>query len=148
MQPHEEFKDRRLKYVELPRVFEHAANEIDISAKIQIRTCEALAKQIKNSKPKNATEFEKIESLKNFVIKSSELSEKMIDLLAYLKNVLQEIAEDAKGLAANAREFDRLRDQSETIQMLIQQRETIVKAFYDNRKGNITGNTGYTQLPG
>lgn len=129
-----EFKDRRLKYIELPRIFQAKASEIDITSKQHLRICEKLAKQLASKKPKTAEEFEQVERWKDFVLKSSELNEKTIALIDTIHGMLTEIAEDATPLSENAKDYDRLRDQSETIQMLTNQRDKLINDLYANRK--------------
>jgi len=130
----EEFKDRRLKYIESPNVFQARAGEIDILSKQHLRTCAKLASQLAIRKPKTPDEFEKIESMKDFVVKSSQLNERTIELIDYLHGVLTEIAADAVPMSENAKAYDRLNDQSETIRMITQQRDTLINDLYEFKK--------------
>jgi hypothetical protein len=135
-----EAKDRRLKYVELPRIFKQRANEIDITSKQHLRTCEKLASQLSQRKPKTADEFEKVEAMKDFIIRSSELNEKTIDLIKYMQDVITEISEEAGKLASDSLIFDQLNLQSDTIQVLIQQREKLISEVYAGKKADLRAN--------
>lgn len=133
----DDFKDRRLKYIELPKVFQMKASEIDILSKQHLRTCEKLAGQLASRKPKTPDEFEKLEGMKDFVLKSSQLNERTIELIEYLHGVLTEIASDALPLSENAKDYDRLRDQSEAITMITQQRDTLINDLYEFKKAQL-----------
>lgn len=135
-------KDSRLKYMEMPREFHHRANEIYIAAKQSLRTCEIAAKALAKEKPKTPADFERVEAMKEFLLTTAKSNEKVLDLLKYLNGFLQDIATDAKVLIDGAIIRDRLRDQSSTIEILMQQRDNAVKDIYDLRKDQI-----HTQQP-
>lgn len=137
----DEFKDRKLKYVELPSQFERKANDIRVTSKQHLRACEKLADTLAKQKPKNPKEFEQNEWLKDFVIKSADLNEKTIELLEYLKKELQEVANDASALMEGAKLHDQLHDQSEVIQMAWDIRDKAIKDLYDIRKLSFRENT-------
>jgi gas vesicle protein len=130
----DEWKDRRLKYVELPNQFRHRANDIAIISKQHLRHCQALAKQLAGRKPKTADEFEKVEAMKDFVVKSAELNEKTIELLDYVKSVIQEITNDVTDLSETSLIHDRLKDQSEALQMAWSQRDALINDLYAQKR--------------
>lgn len=129
-----EFKDRRLKYVELPKVFHVKASEINISSKQHLRICERLANHLSKQRPKTPKEFEQVEYLKDFVMKSAKLNEQMIALLDYLKIELDAIAADSKSLIEGSYTLDIIKDQQEIIVAIQQVRDNAVKALYEARK--------------
>jgi hypothetical protein len=131
----EEFKDRRLKYVELPNVFKQKASEIDITHKQHLRACEKLAAHLAKQKPSNPKEFEQNEWLKDFVIKSADLNEKTIALLDFLRQTIQEISNDSKELMQDGQILDRLRDQSDALTMAWGNRDKAINDLYESRKG-------------
>lgn len=137
----EEFKDRKLKYIDLPKQFERKANEIRVTSKQHLRSCEKLADHLAKLKPKNPKEFEQNEWLKDFVIKSADLNEKTIELLEYLKTELQEVAKDASALMDGAKIHDQLRDQSDVILMAWDIRDKAIKDLYEIRKLSFRENT-------
>jgi hypothetical protein len=132
----EERKDHRLKYIELPREFMQRANDVDITSKQHLRYCHKLAEQLSRRKAKTPDEFEKLEAMKDFVIKTSELNEKTIELLKYVQSVLQQIADDTEKMAVDAIALDQLRDQSDTIEYLTKQRETLITEIYARKKAD------------
>jgi hypothetical protein len=141
----EEFKDRRLKYANMPRVFSAKASEIDISCKQHLRACAKLASFLAQQKPKSGQDFERNEWLKDFVMKSAQLNEQTIALLAYLKDELQEVSNDAKALIDGAKLLDQVRDQSDTIEMLQRVRDEGVIKTYEQRKNYLRQNKAITQ---
>lgn len=130
-----EFKDARLKYVDMPKQFENRANEISLTCKQHLRTCEQLAVRLSREKPKNPQEFEKLEFYKDFVIKSSQLNDQVLGLLDYVHGLLNAIAKDYT-LLDEAKTKDTLRLQSETIELLYQQNEKLVKDLHDAIREN------------
>lgn len=130
-------KDSRLKYVEMPREFYLRANEILISCKQTLRSGEQIALELSRSHVKTGPEFEKNEALKDFVLKSAQSAERMLDLLTYMTGFLNDIAADAKVLIEGAILRDKLRDQTKTLQLLWQQEDKTVKEAYDLRKDQI-----------
>lgn len=134
----EEVKDSRLKFLELPGQFKGRANDISLNCKQHLRICQQLAVRLAREKPKSGPDFEKNEYLKDFVIKSSQLNENVLNLLDYVQQVVNEIANDYETVST-AKEKDTLRFQSDTIEILTQQRETLVKDLYDERKRTLAG---------
>lgn len=130
----DEFKDRRLKYVEMPQVFQRKAGEIGITSKQHLRACERLADHLSKQKPKTPQDFERVEWMKDFVVKSSELNERTIDLLDYLRDMLQEVANDALSLAEGAKIRDVVRDQSDAIEMLTATRDRLINELYGKQR--------------
>lgn len=129
-----EFKDADL--VAMPRIFRDRANEINLTCKQHLRTCEQLAKRLAMEKPKTQQEFEKIEFYKDFVIKSSRMNEQVLGLLDYTCNLLNAIAGNSE-LLAGLKASDSLRMQSDTIEILTEQREKLIKEIYDIRRDQI-----------
>lgn len=122
--------DSRLKYIELPNQFRGRANDIALTCKQQFRVCEQLAVRLAKEKPRTPQEFEKNEYLKDFVIKTSQLNEQVIGLLDYVQDLLNSIAADSS-VVADAKMKDTLMFQSQTIEILTHQRETLVKDLYE-----------------
>jgi hypothetical protein len=133
----DEFKDRRLKYVQLPQVFHMRASDINITSKQHLRACEKLAIWVSKQKPKNVEDFERVEWLRDFVTKTADLNDKTITLLDYLKTTIQEIADDARALMDGGVVLDRLRDQEDTITMLQRVRDEAIQSVYELRKTHI-----------
>ena len=133
----DEEKDSRLKYVEMPREFNHKANEITIACRQMLRSGEQIAKELSRAKVNTGPEFERNEALKDFVLKSAQSTEKMLDLLTYMTGFLNDIAADAKVLIDGAILRDKLKDQSLKIENLMDHRDTLVKDLYDRRKDQI-----------
>lgn len=129
----DEAKDKRLKYLELPRVFHDRANMVSLTAKQHLRICQQLAVRLAKEKTKTPAEFERNEYMKDFVIKSAQLNEDTLTLLTYVEGVLNEIAAD-HSLSDKAKQLDTLTFQSDTIQILTRQRDDLVKDLYDEKK--------------
>lgn len=127
-----EFKDARLKYVEMPKEFHNRANDINLTCKQQFRVCQQLAVRLAKERPKTPQEFEKNEYLKDFVIKTSQLNEQVLGLLSYTQDLLNAIAADSS-VVELALQNDTLRLQSETIEILTQQREDLIQQVYDQK---------------
>src|SRR5690606_4466967 len=94
---------RMWKYLELPKEFQRRAGEIDLTAKQHARVIERLAKHLARQKPKTPEEFERVEYLKDFAIKSATMNDQVIDLLAYLRDRLNEIYNDYEAFRDGAR---------------------------------------------
>lgn len=136
----DEFKDRRLKYVDLPIAFQHQASDIRITAKQHLRACETLANHLAKKKPSNPKDFEQTEWLKDFVIKTADMNEKIIALLDYMRNTVQEIADDSKELSEDALILDRLRDQSDALGLAWEIRDKAINELYASRKNQLREN--------
>lgn len=130
--------DSRLKFLELPNQFKGRANDIALTCKQQFRVCEQLAVRLARERPKNQQEFEKNEYLKDFVIRTSQLNEQVLGLLDYCHELLNQIATDTNA-TAQAKEKDTLNFQSDTIRILTEQRDNLVKDLYDERKRVLAG---------
>lgn len=131
MKIEDEWIDRRLKYIELPHVFYNQANEVNLKAKQHLRACERLAKHLAGKKSTSPKEFEQDEWLKDFVVKTADLNEAMLTLLDYTHSRLTEIAQDALSLLEGGKLQDLIRDQSDAIVMLQNQRDKLIKDLYD-----------------
>lgn len=127
-------ESRLWKYLELPQVFQMKAGEIDINHKQHLRICEKLAKHLSRQKPKTAQEFEQHEYMKNFVIKSVDLAEQTIELLDFVKTTVQDICNDAKALKDGANLNRIIRDQAESLEMAMKERDEITQKYYDFRR--------------
>jgi hypothetical protein len=132
-----DFKDRRLKYVELPKAFHAKASEINVTSKQHLRACEKLASHLSRQKPGNPKEFEQNEWLRDFVIKSADLNDKTVALLDYLKVTIQEIADDAQNLMPGAQILDRLKDQEEAVLLAWGIRDKAINDLYESRKNKL-----------
>lgn len=124
-----EDKDKRLKYVEMPKVFYRSAQDIRISSRQHLVTCQKLAKHLASKKPANAKEFEQTEWLKEFVVKSADLNEKVLAFLESTHTLLTEVSEDAKTLVDGAKIRDLVDMQSSEITRLMGIRDSLVEQF-------------------
>lgn len=131
-------ESRIWKYLELPQVFQQKAGEIDITCKQHLRVCERLAGYLAKQKPKTPKEFDQVEYLKDFVMKSAELNEKTIALLDYFKTQIQEICEDAKTLRDADRITYALREQGAKIEGLIKENDELTRKYYGLRRSKDT----------
>lgn len=129
-------KDSRLKYVEILDAFNCRATEVDLFCKQSQRICEKLAKKLAADKPKTAHEFEKSEYLKEFVVKVSKNNERTIELLMYIKGFLQDILDDSAVLIEGAVLREKLKDQSTTIEILMQTQTNLVNDLRRGIKAN------------
>lgn len=119
-------KDNPLRYIDMVKVFNDRANAISFQCKTSMGTCERLAKHIANDKPKSAKDFERHEFLKDFVLKTSRANETMIDLLDYMKDFLQTLANDSKDLQKIAALKDVIKFDQQTIAIITQQRNDLM----------------------
>ena len=134
-------KDSRLKYLELASVFRDRASEVDLHCKVSQRICERVAKSLAKEKPKTPKDFERLEYLKDFVLKTSKNNEATLELLGYLKTLITEIVEDYKALENGATLRDKLKFQSDTIEIMQHEQERMVRQFYGEKKDEIGRNT-------
>jgi hypothetical protein len=135
-------KDSRQKYLDISTAFNNRATELDLLCKQSQRVCEALAKHLAKDKPKTPHELEKSEYLKDFVLKTSKNNERTIELLAYMKGFLEDILEDSKVLIDGAILRDKLKFQSATIEILMNQSDVEMQRIYTEKKNEIlSGNT-------
>ena len=124
-------KDRRLKYVEMPGIFYTKANDTRIACRQHLLVCERIGKYLARKVSRDPKSFDQDEYMKDFVIKTAEASERMLKLLEYTHELLQEIANDAKVLCDGAIIRDQLQDQSDTIVLAWQQRDELIKYIYE-----------------
>jgi hypothetical protein len=129
-------KDNRLKYVELPKVFQQKASEIKMAATVQARHCEKYAQQLARRVPKSGPEFEIHEAMKEFVISTHKLNTDTLELINYLHGLLQEVSADASVLIQGAIIRDRLKDAGESLELAWQQRDDLVNQLRDERRGS------------
>lgn len=127
--------DSRLKFVELPDQFKNRANDIILTCKQHLRTCEQLAIRLSREKPKTSQEFEQLEFYKDFVIKTSQLNEQVLGLVEYTYDLLNQIANDNRTVKQSL-EKDTIRLQSETIEILTEQRDRLIKEIHDSRRNS------------
>lgn len=120
-------ESRMWKYLELPQEFARRATEIDITSKAHIRIVESLAKHLAKQRPKEPKEFERVEYLKDFAIKSAQLNEQTVGLLGYLRDRLNEMYADYKAFADGANLNRIIRDQGEKIEMVTKERDDLQK---------------------
>lgn len=116
---------RLWKYLELPNAFQLQASQIDIISKQHLRICEKLATHLAKQHPTEPKEFEQIEYMKDFVVKSSDLNEKTIDLLHYVKSTIQEIADDVQSLREGATLTAKAKLQGEKIMQVMKERDEL-----------------------
>lgn len=134
----EERKDFRLKYADITKVFHTRANDVNLACKQSQRICEQLAQRLTKVRPKSSNEFEQHEFMKEFVLKTAKTNEEILSLLEYTHGFLQDIMTDAKVLIDGAIIRDQLREQSDKIESLINQREQTVNKIYAEVRERIT----------
>lgn len=122
------------KYLELPREFERKAMEIDITSKQHIRIVERLAKHLSKQKPKTAQDFEQVEYLKDFAVKSAQLNEQTVGLLSYLRDRLNELYADYKAYNEGAKLNRIIRDQAERLELITQERDDAQKELNELKR--------------
>lgn len=144
MQPEEEkdkYKDRRLTYLEMPNRFRQMANDVNTQTRVSQRVCEALARHLAKQRPKTPEEFERVSYLKEFVQKTAEHNERVINLLKYMHGLLKQVAEDSDILVDGASTIELLRDRSDHIEALMDQTTLIEQLKYErNKRRQNTGN--------
>lgn len=122
-----------LKYIEIKRSFESLASETRVRTKQSQATLERLAKHLARQKPKDGPEFERVEFLKDFVVKTADANESVLKLIGSIHKGLNDIYEDAEQLCNVAFLQDRVKDQSEVIIMLMNHRDELIKQLYEKR---------------
>lgn len=126
--------DNRLKYLDINKAFGNRTAQIKLDLKVSNKTCEMLAVHLSKQKPKEAKEFERVEMLKDYVLKTSKLNDDVLALMDYVHGLLTDIGNDSSVLIEGAIIRDRLQLQSDTIESLKQDREDYIKKIYDIRK--------------
>lgn len=129
-------KDTRLKYVEVLGAFTSRATEIDLYCKQSQRICEMMAKRLAKVKPKTPEAFERVEEMKDFILKTSKNNEATVELLKYIRGFLIDVIEDSKVLIDGAILRDKLEIQSTTIELLMQTQNKLVNDFFPGHKAN------------
>lgn len=130
-------RDKRLKYIDINQVFQNRTNDIRLRCKQSNRACEELAKTLVKAKPKDPESFEKVERLKEYVLKTSGLNDEILGLLDYMTGFLLDLSKDAQILIDGAVLRDKLMMQSDTIEMMTSQREEDLQTIYELRKDQI-----------
>lgn len=136
-----EDKDSRLKYVEMGTVFKDRASAVDLNCKLSQKSCERFALYLAKQKPKTPEQFEKVEVLKDFVLKTSKANEEMMLLIDYMKGLIEDIATDSKILIEGAILRDKLKFQSDTIQRITEQRNEAIAEIFDHYQDELRKNT-------
>lgn len=136
-----EDKDSRLKYVEMGAVFKDRASAVDLNCKLSQKSCERFALYLAKQKPKTPEQFEKVEVLKDFVLKTSKANEEMMLLIDYMKGLIEDIATDSKVLIDGAILRDKLKFQSDTIESGWMLREEMVETIRKNKLNELRANT-------
>lgn len=121
------YKDKMLKYLDMPKSFQTRANDIDIATKVSMRKCEVLAKHLAKSRPKTPEEFERVEYLKETIVATAAHNEAVEAFLRYTGELLKEVAEDAKALCDGADLRNKLLDQGDTILRMIDENKEIMQ---------------------
>lgn len=103
-----DYNDHMRKYLEMPQRFYDHAVGIEIAIKKNQREIEAAIPDAKKSA-----------RLADLVVSTADVNEKVLELLAYTKNLLQEIANDAETVMDGARLKNLIQDQSDTIKTLM-----------------------------
>lgn len=129
-------KDSRLKYVEISNEFNNRATQVDLFCKQSQIICTKLAKKLATENPKTQHEFERSEYLKEFVMKTAKNNEATVELLMYIKGFIQDIMDDSAVLIEGAVLRDKLKDQSTTIEILMQTQTDLVNDLRGRIKAN------------
>lgn len=129
-------KDSRHKYLDIAQGFNARATEVDLFCKQSQRICELLANRLASKKCKTPAEFENNEYWKDFVMKTAKNNEATIDLLKFMHGFLIDIMEDSKVLMEGAVLRDKLQFQSDTIEVMINEREKQVNEIRTRNKAN------------
>lgn len=108
--------------------------EIDITSKQHIRIVERLAKHLSKQKPKTAQDFEQVEYLKDFAVKSAQLNEQTVGLLSYLRDRLNELYADYKAYNEGAKLNRIIRDQAERLELITQERDDAQKELNELKR--------------
>lgn len=133
----EEQPDKRLKYIDLNRVFHNRTQQIKLDLKMSNKSCEMLARHIAKMHPKTRIEQEQADKLSEYALNTAKLNDDILSLLDYIHGLLTDIGQDSQVLIEGAIIRDRLQMQSDNIEVLIDQREQAIKAVYDLRKNQI-----------
>lgn len=136
-----EDKDSRLKYVEMGTVFKDRASAVDLNCKLSQKSCERFALYLAKQKPQTPEQFEKVEALKDFVLKTSKANEEMMLLIDYMKGLIEDIATDSKVLIDGALLRDKLKFQGDTIQRITEQRNEAIAEIFDHYQDELRKNT-------
>jgi len=133
-----EDKDHRLKYVEMPMEFYNIANEIEIAARKQLRSCEVFAGKISRLKAKNQSEQDRIDKMKEFIIDTHTLNTQTLMLLTKVHSFLSQVSKDAQVLVDGAVYRNKLQDASDTITKAWSERDELLKELYDRGRTKAT----------
>src|SRR5690349_8280175 len=109
-------RDKRLKYLDINQVFHNKTTDIRLRCKQSNRACEEFAKTLAKARPKDAEGFEKVERMKEYVLKTSQLNDEILGLLDYMHGFLLDLGNDAQILIEGAVLRDKLMMQSDTIE--------------------------------
>lgn len=129
-------KDSRQKYLDIQIAFNNRATEIELFCKQSQRILEVLANRLASKKTKTPAEFENNEYWKAFIAKQAQNNDLTIDLLLYMKGFLSDILQDSQVLIDCAILRDKLQFQSDTIEVMINEREKQVDEIRARHKGN------------
>lgn len=129
----QEQKDHRLKYIQMPGRFYSMANDIEISAKQQNRSCEQFAKRLAGMKARKQIEQDKIDSMKQFLIDTHDLNTKTILLITDIHKLLSQVAKDAEILMEGSKLRNQLDDAIISMDIAIQQREQTINDYVRRR---------------
>lgn len=133
----EQQPDKRLKYIDLNRVFHNRTQQIRLDLKVSNKACEMLAIHVSKMNPKTRIEQEQHDQLTKYALSTSKLNDEVLSLLDYVHGLLTDIGQDSEVLIQGAVIRDRLQMQSDNLEVLIDQREKAIKEVYDLRKNQI-----------
>jgi len=112
------------KYLEIPKVFLNHVIDLRIALAQQAKTIEAMAKSKTVRENQNLTDF---------VISTAQTNQQTTELLDWMKDMLQKISDDANIVFDGARLRNQLQDQSDTIELLMAQKEELIQEKYGRR---------------
>lgn len=115
-------RDSRDKYIDIANNFSKRATELDRMIKYSNKVNEKLAMYLSKQNPKTPAEFERVETLKEFVLSSTSVNEKIVELMDETKVFLQDILNDAVALMDGCILQQTIQLQSETIEGMMNER--------------------------
>ena len=130
--------NRVLKYIDVGHAFNSRASQIDLFCKQSQRICELLAVRLAAKKPKTPAEFENNEYWKQFILKTSSNNQATIELLAYMKEFLQDVVDDSTDLMDVAKLRDTIQFQADTIKVQTGQYNDLFQELGKYKKDEIS----------
>lgn len=106
------------KYFELPKQFHEKSVELEVLVRQSTRLINELIQHVRGN-----------EKQSDFLVHSAKINEQVLEFLAWQKNINQEILNDSKAIIEGARLRNQMRDYLDMINVLVNQRETVINEF-------------------